>query len=60
MTFEYLYYSVPLVIAVSLVYAATRHERVGPILGHALRVGLWIAGVMAAVFVVLFLVSWRL
>lgn len=60
MTFTDLYYSVPLIFAVSLVYAATRHEEVVPILGHALRVGMWIGGAMVAVFGVLFLVSWRL
>jgi hypothetical protein len=55
-----MWYALPLVVAVSLVYAATRHEEMGPILGHAPRVGLWIVGFMAAIFLVLLLVSWRL
>jgi hypothetical protein len=55
-----LWYALPLVIAVSLVYSATRHEEVGPILGHALRVGGWIIGFMAVIFAVLFVVSWSL
>ena len=55
-----LWYAVPLIIAVSLVYAATRHERMRPILLHAGRVALWIVGFMAVVFVVLTLISWRL
>ena len=55
-----LWYALPLIIAVSLVYAATRHERLRPILLHAGRVALWIVGFMAVVFVVLGLISWRL
>ena len=55
-----LWYALPLVIAVSLVYAATRHEQTRPILVHALRVGLWIVGFMAVIFVVLLLIFWAL
>ncbi len=57
---NYLWYAVPLIIAVSLVYAATRHEEIVPILMHAGRLALWITGFMAAIFIVLFLISWRL
>lgn len=53
-----LWYALPLVVTVSLVYAATRHEEMGPILRHALRVGVWIVGFMAIGFVVLALLSW--
>ncbi len=53
-----LWYALPLIIAVSLVYAATRHEAMGPILHHALRIGAWILSFMAIVFVVLLLFSW--
>jgi hypothetical protein len=52
------WYALPLVITVSLVYAATRHELMGPILNHALRIGVWIVGFMAVVFVVLELITW--
>ena len=52
------WYAVPLVVAVSLVYAATRHEELGPILSHAMRIGVWIVGFMLIVLVVLLLVSW--
>ena len=55
-----MWYALPLIIAVSLVYAATRHEEMVPILAHAGRLALWIVGFMAAIFVLLFLVSWRL
>lgn len=53
-----LWYAVPLVIVVSLVYAATRHEAMQPILRHALRVAVWIVGFMAVVFVILLAMSW--
>jgi len=53
-----LWYAVPLIISVSLVYAATRHERTGPILRHAARTAVWIVGAMAVIFVVLWLVTW--
>ena len=55
-----MWYAVPLIIVVSLVYAATRHEEAMPIFAHALRVGLWITGFMAVVFVVLLVISWQL
>jgi len=53
-----LLYAFPLIIAVSLVYAATRHELMEPILAHALRFGVWIVGFMVVVFAVLLLISW--
>jgi len=53
-----LWFALPLVIAVSLVYAATRHESMAPILRHATRIGTWIVGFMVAVFLVLELGIW--
>jgi len=53
-----LWYAVPAIIAVSLVYAATRHERMRPLLLHAGRVALWIVGFMFAGGVVIELVNW--
>jgi len=44
-----MWYSLPLIAAISLVYSATRHEAMGPILGHSLRLGLMIGGFMAAI-----------
>jgi hypothetical protein len=52
-----LWYAVPLVVTVSLVCAATRHEEMGPIMNHALRFGGWIVVFMAAVMVVLWLMG---
>ena len=55
---EDFWFAVPLIISVSLVYAATRHEMVNEILAHAFRIGVWIVGFMAAVFVVLQMIAW--
>ena len=44
-----LWYALPLIVSVSLVCAATRHEELGPILQHALRFGLWIVAFMVVV-----------
>jgi len=53
-----LWYALLLIVAVSLVYAATRHELFRPILYHAVRVGIWIVGFMLAIFIVLLLMDW--
>lgn len=57
-TDNYMWYALPLVIAVSLVYAATRHEQRSSILVHAVRIGIWIVGFMAVILVVLLFVDW--
>ncbi len=55
--FNDLWYALPLVIAVSLVYAATRHEAMEAIIPHAVRAGTWIVGFMIAVFLFLGFIS---
>jgi hypothetical protein len=55
-----LWYAVPLIASVSLVYAATRHEEIGPILVHAVRFAIWIIVFMAAVLAVVQLMTWML
>ena len=52
-----LWYAVPLIVSVSLVCAATRHEQMGPILNHAVRFGLWIVVFMAVVMGILTLLE---
>ena len=52
------WYALPLIIAVSLVYAATRHESMEPILRHAWRFGSWMVGFMVVVFAVLLVFIW--
>jgi hypothetical protein len=53
-----IWYALPLIVAVSLAYAATRHEHMRPILNHALRAGLWIVTFMAIIFAVLKVLTW--
>ena len=55
-----MWYALPLIVSISLVYGATRHELPRPILEHAIRFGMWIVGFMLVVHVVLFLTSWWL
>lgn len=52
-----LWYALPLIAAVSVVYAATRHEAMEAILVGSVRIGAWIGGFMLVVFVILFGVS---
>jgi hypothetical protein len=52
-----IWYALPAIIAISFVYAATRHEAIVPILGHAIRTVLWISGFMAGFFLLLWLSS---
>ena len=52
-----MWYAVPLIVVISLVYAATRHERPRPILEHAIRFGAWVVGFMLIVFVILYAIS---
>jgi hypothetical protein len=52
-----LWYAVPLIISVSLVCAATRHEEMGPILNHAVRFGGWIVVFMMVVMAALWLMG---
>jgi len=52
-----LWYALPLIVSVSLVCAATRHEEFSPILQHAMRFGLWIVVFMAVVMGVLTLLG---
>ena len=52
-----LWYLLPLIVSFSLVYGATRHERMMPILEHALRFTIWICTFLGFLFVVLWFVS---
>jgi hypothetical protein len=49
----------PLVIAISLVYSASRHEAWLRIWSHAARLGLWILGILVALTAVLLLINTR-
>lgn len=52
-----LWHLLPLIVAVSLVYGATRHELRRPILEHAARFGGWVLGFIGVLFVILALVA---
>jgi len=52
-----MWYALPLIVSVSLVYSATRHERVRDIVHHAVRTAVWIVGFMLLVFAVLYLLT---
>ncbi len=53
-----LWYALPLVVSVSLVYAATRHESMSLILRHAVRMARWIVVFMGIVLLALFAISY--
>ena len=53
-----LWWSLPLIVSVSLVYGATRHELMRPILNNAIRAAVWIGGFMAIIFAILMTISW--
>lgn len=55
-----LWYLVPLVVSISLVYGATRHERMLPILEQSGRFAVWLLSFLGALFVILWLVSFWL
>jgi len=52
-----LWHAVPLVVAISLVYSATRHEEARPILEHSARLAIWITFFMALVAGILYALS---
>lgn len=54
----YLLYYLPLIVAISLVFGATRHEDLTLIMKHAIGTARWITGFMAIVFVVLLVMDW--
>ncbi len=54
------WYMLPLILSVSLVYGATRHELARPILYHAWHTAVWMVVFMGGIFLVLWVVSWWL
>ena len=53
-----LWYMAPLIVAISLVYGATRHEYLVPILQNSLRAAWWIISFMGLIFLVLMVMTW--
>ena len=54
------WFAPPLVVAISLVYAASRHESWPRIFRHALRLSLSICGIMVATMAFLLLINAQL
>ncbi len=54
----YMLYYVPLIIAISLVFGATRHEDTSKIISHSFHTARWITGFMAIIFAILAGISW--
>lgn len=54
----YLLLALPLLVAFSFVYAATRHEKQEFILQQTWRTAVWIVGFLGAIFLVLWIISW--
>ncbi len=48
------WYAVPLIIAVALVYGATRHEYLNEIVFHSIKSLIWVAGFMGIIWAVIF------
>jgi len=49
-----LWYAVPLVVAVSLVWGATRHERLREIAAHSVRSLIWVLTFVSIVFALIY------
>jgi hypothetical protein len=55
---QHIWYLVPLLVSISLVYGGTRHEHPRLILLHAWKSCVWMVSFMATIFAVLFLFDW--
>ncbi len=54
----YLLYYLPLIVSISLVFGATRHEDTHLILQHSYYTARWITGFMLFIFIVLGFIGW--
>ena len=52
-----IYYAAPLVVAISLVHGATRHEHPVEIIKHSLRSFVWVVSFMAIIMAIIWLAS---
>jgi hypothetical protein len=55
---NFLWHAIPIIVAISLVYGATRHELMAPILHSAYRTTLWILGFIGVIAAILMIISW--
>lgn len=54
----YMLYYLPLIVSISLVFGATRHEDLGLVFRHAFHTARWITGFMAMIFAVMLVMDW--
>lgn len=47
-----IWYAVPVIVATSLVYGATRHEFLKEIVSQSLRAGAWLLGFLGIIFAI--------
>ena len=52
------WFVLPLVVVISLVFSATRHEHWQPIVSGAIRTGIWLVVFLGIFFLLLFVISW--
>ena len=53
-----IWYALPLVVAISLVYGATRHEHLREIMVHSMRSAIWVVGFMTVIFGIIFVAGY--
>lgn len=53
-----IWYAIPLVVAISLVYGATRHENLKEIMIQSYRSAVWVVGFMAIIFAIIFVAGY--
>ena len=54
-----IWYCVPLIVATSLVYGATRHEYLKEIINHSFRAALWLIVFLGIIFALVWWASTR-
>ena len=52
-----IYYAAPLIVVISLVYGATRHEHPVEIIKHSIRSIVWVVGFMAIIMAIIWAAS---
>ncbi len=52
------WYSLPLIVVVSLCYGATRHEQLREIVTYSLKTCIWVLGFMAVIFLLVMLTGY--
>ena len=52
-----IWYAIPLIVVISLVYGATRHENIKEILMHSARSAIWVVGFMGIIFGLIYVVG---